>query len=575
MFLLYSGRSLFGDVDGYDCVVRTEDGDAVGAHRALLCAASPFFRAMFSAEHGSRRDVLLRGVSAPVLNALFSCIYSKELLLSNANVLDVLEAADMLLLDVARKKRFAYLLRNIDPGNCFSLATVALRYHCPDFKNAVVAYLKLHFDTAWTRCREFLDMPVAFLQELLSSDELNVHHEDDLLHAIHRWHMRVPPVNDGVMLGLLSCVRVGLCGRAALDKARKRLPALAQSPAFRQAIDDALERGPCSCPSGERLPPADSCRDCGGSGPQRWLPRLPHEVLLVVGDSFGADHGIDMEVYDYRAKKWELHRHTFPSPRTHYGLALCGKHLYLFGGMGRDTYLESVLRFDTERGVWEERSPMRVARAKVGVVVLNGDVYVIGGITATGATATVERYSPPCNKWTPVACLKRKRAAAAACAFNGRLYVSGGLDVHGALFSVEEYVPLAVAGQWRLICPLPSPRHSHQMVFHDGYVYVIGGTDGLRDLRSVQRSKLNCVQDWHDVSPMRVIRGSVAVAELNGDLYAFGYIGTTSIMADVERYAPAKGHWHKVEPLKQPLRFASAFTVKGLPGAKWFLSYTK
>lgn len=153
--------------------------------------------------------------------------------------------------------------------------------------------------------------------------------------------------------------------------------------------------------------------------------------------------------------------------------------------------------------------------------------------------------------------------------------MSGGLDVHGALFSVEEYVPLAVAGQWRLICPLPSPRHSHQMVFHDGYVYVIGGTDGLRDLRSVQRSKLNCVQDWHDVSPMRVIRGSVAVAELNGDLYAFGYIGTTSIMADVERYAPAKGHWHKVQPLKQPLRFASAFTVKGLPGAQWFLSYTK
>ncbi|KAH9373225.1 hypothetical protein HPB48_004970 [Haemaphysalis longicornis] len=74
---------------------------------------------------------------------------------------------------------------------------------------------------------------------------------------------------------------------------------------------------------------------------------------------------------------------------------------------------------------------------------------------------------------------------------------------------------------------------------------------------------------------MRTVRGTVAVAELDGELYVFGEPSSTGLMVDVECYAPAINRWSKVEPLSQPLRFASAFTVKGLPTTKRFLSYTK
>lgn len=124
----------------------------------------------------------------------------------------------------------------------------------------MVITISHYFNTAGKHFQEFLDIPVAFLQDLLNSDELNLHHEEDLLDAYYPCHTHVLPLDDSVMLGLLWCVRAGVCEQASLDKARKRLPALAQRPVSRHATDDAVERGPCRFPSGEQPLLLDSSR---------------------------------------------------------------------------------------------------------------------------------------------------------------------------------------------------------------------------------------------------------------------------------------------------------------------------
>lgn len=197
-------------------------------------------------------------------------------------VLKAVEAAGMLLLDAATDGCSAHHLRN-DPGNCSCLEAVALRHPGPNFKNAVVNFSH-HFNRAWKCSAECLDILAAFLRELLTSDELNVRHED-LLYAIYHCHTRVLFVNESVMSVQLRCVRVGVMGQAALDEARKRMTGLAQRPARRHAIDKVLVRGPCRYPSGEQPRFLASCRQCSGSSPLWLLPNVPHEVLVAAGGS--------------------------------------------------------------------------------------------------------------------------------------------------------------------------------------------------------------------------------------------------------------------------------------------------
>ncbi|XP_077557442.1 kelch-like protein 10 [Haemaphysalis longicornis] len=125
------------------------------------------------------------GTLEPEVRVLRSILYSKELPMTRNDGLESLEAADMLLLDAAVGECPAHRRLSEDPDNCGCLPTVALRYPNPYFKEAVVITVNHHFHLAGKRCDPFMDLSVAILQELLSSDELNVRHED-LQHAIYR-----------------------------------------------------------------------------------------------------------------------------------------------------------------------------------------------------------------------------------------------------------------------------------------------------------------------------------------------------------------------------------------------------
>src|SRR5208337_5589503 len=60
---------------------------------------------------------------------------------------------------------------------------------------------------------------------------------------------------------------------------------------------------------------------------------------------------------------------------------------------------------------WVEKAPMHVARAGLGVAVVNGKIYAVGGSTATavvvidevfsgGVVGTNEEYDPATDNWT-------------------------------------------------------------------------------------------------------------------------------------------------------------------------------
>ncbi|KAL1472420.1 hypothetical protein MTO96_004091 [Rhipicephalus appendiculatus] len=335
--------SLEDDSLSRDCVIRTADGGEFRAHRAFLCASSPVFRAVFSVDYGGRRDVLLQDVSASTMDALLGYYYSNKLDLSEDNVTEILAAADMLLMDEARNLCLHYMLRNLSIENCLGMAALAQWYHCPNFSRAVLSYVREHFDQVWRMSDEFPDVSEALLVELLTSDELNVRDEEDLLHAIVRWSSARNDTADeaGADLSrLLQSVRVGLCRSLALEDFCRSNPTLACSRAYNEAVWEAQQQGPCLCspsplllvqyaahrclhaqaaaPTDEghgdsnnadvaaaapsRIPaslPQLQCDSCGvARNPERWLPRMPYQMLFVVGGWSEGRERDTIETYD-------------------------------------------------------------------------------------------------------------------------------------------------------------------------------------------------------------------------------------------------------------------------------------
>lgn len=295
---------------------------------------------------------------------------------------------------------------------------------------------------------------------------------------------------------------------------------------------------------------------------------MPYEMVFVVGGWSSRNERSGIETYNPRSRQWILHSTKGFEPRAYHGVAGFGTHIYVVGGLARRMPVRWLDRFDTERCVWEQRSPMNVARAYPSVVVLDEHIYAIGGSTGTQRTATVERYSPRTNQWTMVASMNRARSDGAACVFKGRIYVSGGFNGLHTLASVEQYTP--ELDRWCLVCPLPSPRCSHRMVVHASRAYVFGGFDGNRRLDTVLRCQEHALQGWQDMRPMRIARSTFAVAELGGDIYVIGGFNGAALTAEVERYSVSTNTWHTVAPLNEPLSATAACVIKGIAASRRF-----
>ncbi|XP_077553422.1 kelch-like protein 20 [Haemaphysalis longicornis] len=201
-----------------DCRICTEDGGDFWGHRAFLCTTSPFFGALFSEDYGDRREVVLRGVALPTLNALVSFYYTDELRVKDGDdMVRLLDASDMLLMEAARDEGLAQLLHTMEPDNCLGIAELAVtRFeHCKSFCHAALSYVRKHFREVWPSSDEFLHTSPGLLHELLSSDELNIRDEVDVLYALHRWSSgdHAGAAGDSAIFSsLLECVRLGRIG---------------------------------------------------------------------------------------------------------------------------------------------------------------------------------------------------------------------------------------------------------------------------------------------------------------------------------------------------------------------------
>jgi N-acetylneuraminic acid mutarotase len=127
------------------------------------------------------------------------------------------------------------------------------------------------------------------------------------------------------------------------------------------------------------------------------------KIYAIGGRSGNSDFG-DVYIYDPTTDTWS----TGPSiePRGTAGAVAYCSGIYLFGGesQAQRKNLDSVLRLDLERDVWESVTAMPTARKFARAVLFMDSIYIVGGSTVlanshspTGTVSVLRFTQPDCS----------------------------------------------------------------------------------------------------------------------------------------------------------------------------------
>ena len=258
---------------------------------------------------------------------------------------------------------------------------------------------------------------------------------------------------------------------------------------------------------------------------------------------------------------------TLSTVRYESPAALMNGYIYVVGGLTTSvTQLASIeyakINDDGSLSSWTTASvSLPAARASAAVAANKGYLYVSGGQTTGNGLLATTVYTTgnpdgSLNSWSPSSqTLSNARyLLSAAAIYNGNIYITGGYDSSVA-YADTQIAPLNNGGTGGVptsttnTTTLPATRTSLASVAYNGFIYVIGGTDGTN---LVQYASISNSGELGSFSAASSFIGSTrtypnAVA-YNGYIYLIGGYTASQSSADVQ-YAPINangslGTWH-------------------------------
>lgn len=184
-------------------------GKCFPVNRWALARHSSYFEAMFFG--GTRecveRHIRIQGVEAEPFQALLDFTQTGSLGITPGNVASLLQTADFLQLEAAKRRCETFLERELHVSNCLSLRAYAQHFACAALSSAAFNVALSHWADVVTH-GEVEELPKATLMELLQSDELFVAREDVVFDTVMQWVVADLPGRAKDFLELVGLVRV-------------------------------------------------------------------------------------------------------------------------------------------------------------------------------------------------------------------------------------------------------------------------------------------------------------------------------------------------------------------------------
>eukprot|EP00096_Caligus_rogercresseyi_P007352 TRINITY_DN2518_c0_g2_i1.p1 TRINITY_DN2518_c0_g2~~TRINITY_DN2518_c0_g2_i1.p1 ORF type:complete len:606 (-),score=177.56 TRINITY_DN2518_c0_g2_i1:164-1981(-) len=502
------------------------------AHKVILAACSPYFRAMFTGELAESRqtEVTIRDVDENAMELLVDFCYTSFITVEESNVQTLLPAACLLQLQEIQDVCCEFLKRQLDPSNCLGIRAFADTHACRDLLHVAEKFTQHKFPEV-VENEEFRLLPLNQLIDICSSDELNVRSEEQVYHAVMAWVQYNLDDRRQHLATALKYVRMPLLSPKFLVGTVGADLLIKSDDSCRDLLDEAKDY---------LLLPQERPRMQG----PRTRPRKPirrGEILFAVGGWCSGDAINSVEKYDPQTEDWKIVSST-SKRRCGVGVAVLNDLLYAVGGHDGQSYLNSIERYDPQTNQWSaDVAPTSSCRTSVGVAVLDGYLYAVGGQDGVSCLNHVEKYDPKENKWTRVASMMTRRLGVAVAVLNGYLYAIGGSDGQSPLNTVERYDPRT--NKWTMVAPMSTRRKHLGCAVFNNMIYAVGGRDEATELSSAER--YNPVKNtWSPIVAMMSRRSGVGLAVVNGQLYAVGGFDGTTYLKTVEVFdQEANNNW--------------------------------
>ncbi len=213
---------------------------------------------------------------------------------------------------------------------------------------------------------------------------------------------------------------------------------------------------------------------------------------------------------------------------------------------------------------WQARSGLNIPRDDFATAVVDDEIWVFGGLTGDRGNRldTIEVYSTRTDRWR----LLRRHlpegiASFEAAAIGDDIFLFGGLDRRSEASSFSAVLDTS-SGQWRRLPPLPVPRYSHTVTFHDGLIYVIGGEGGNGPVEVIDIFDPD-TEKWSTGAAMPKARGSHDAVSAGGVIYVLGGWLGSGASDLVQTYDPEADSWGRAEPLPEPMSRGGAAALDG------------
>ncbi|HEV2339954.1 MAG TPA: hypothetical protein VGT05_04330 [Patescibacteria group bacterium] len=214
-------------------------------------------------------------------------------------------------------------------------------------------------------------------------------------------------------------------------------------------------------------------------------------------------------------------------------------YVYVFGGRNnagssQSTVYYAKLNANGTIGTWITNSnALPFTREMSAAVAANGYAYVIAGSLSAGNqrnTVYYAKFNPDgsLGAWNSANNLAQNLQEPMAVVANGFLYVLGGFNGVSASSSVY-YAKLnsdGSTGAWLNANSMPTARSAGASLVADGYIYWLTGDDGTNDQTTIYYAKLNSdgsVGTWNtNATPVLAARDFTSAVTANGYFYVIG-----------------------------------------------------
>jgi N-acetylneuraminic acid mutarotase len=210
---------------------------------------------------------------------------------------------------------------------------------------------------------------------------------------------------------------------------------------------------------------------------------------------------------------------------------------------------------------WISKASMINSRDGVTLCVLNGKIYAIGGTSSLGAIGNIEEYDPVTDKWKEKSVNIGSHSNVTAVTLGSKIYILR--DSSSSNMSFSAYDPITDSLYPK--SALSSSIFWFGICAANDKIYVIGGASGSSKYSRTNYGTgsitatatasvyLNSTFEydtsndtWREKATIPVARSHIALASLNGKIYAIGGHNANYIYSRVDVFDPELNTWSDV-----------------------------